>query len=100
MPTSSPCALFLLSRVARMAQRRASFSRLAPPSSGCSRDTWARMGLLGRVQMCSSLYRTDAHIYLLDAIRLEALLRHQREGGVVLQEEEEVLLPAHLQRGE
>lgn len=50
--------------------------------------------------MCSSLYHTDAHIYLLDAIRLEALLRHQREGGVVLQEEEEVLLPAHLQRGE
>lgn len=56
--------------------------------------------MLGRVQMCSSLYRTDAHIYLLDAIRLEALLRHQREGGVVLQEEKEVLLPAHLQRGE
>lgn len=58
------------------------------------------MGLLGRVQLCSSLYCIDSHIYLLDAIKLEALLRHQHEGSVVLQEEEEVLLPAHLHRGE
>lgn len=51
-PTSSPCALFLPSRVTRVAQRRASFSRLAPPSSGSSRDTWARTGWLGRVRVC------------------------------------------------
>lgn len=51
-PTSSPCALFLLSRVTRVAQRRASFSRLAPPSSGSSRDTWMRTRWLGRAWVC------------------------------------------------
>lgn len=35
--------------------------------------------------------------YLLHPGELEALFRRQREGGVVLQEKEEVLLPAYLQ---
>lgn len=97
--TSSLCALFLWSRATRVAQRRASFSRLAPSSAGGSRHTWARTrgdkGVAGKTPPCCMTPFT----HLLHPGELEALLGRQGEGGVVLQEEEEVLLPAHLQQG-
>lgn len=51
-------------------------------------------GWLCRPNLAATILST----YLLHPGELEALLRRQGEGGVVLQEEEEVLLPAHLQQ--
>lgn len=79
-----------------------------PPSPGWPRHPPAPAGTPGRGQggwewsgcVASPCCTAPHPTYFRDASELETLLRCQREGGVVLQEEEEVLLPAHLRRGE